>query len=344
MPGPLGCGRFGAFLVHRTDPFTILEDLSNDVGPGTYCTRVLNGVSEAELTVQECYAGREIIPWVHMIRFSWDEHWFWLGPVTKVVDQSDGTGMISCEDKMGFMRKRKLRDDFSSLGAPVDITTIFTTVVSDGFAQDAVPFAPTITASATGVTGERSYSADDHKYILDIIDELSTTGIDYTVILDTLVCGNLDISTSPIGVLNLSHLVGKPEITLDGTAQATFATVVGDGVVGLAQDAAANSTYGILDLVEHESSIVDQTSVDQAAATRRDLLADSPRAIGDLVLQAKAPLDLDDLIPGAVITVDLPGSFAPYVGDVRMNKAKFDVVEGEWQVTLTAQPVGTESL
>ena len=130
MAGPLGCGLMGAYLVPRESPRTILADLSKDVVPGSRCSRVLNSVSSATISVAECYDGPEIIPWYHSLLLSWDLDWFWYGPIVDVTDQSDGTGMIEAFDLMKWMAFRLMRDDFTSIGAPVDITTIFQDLIN----------------------------------------------------------------------------------------------------------------------------------------------------------------------------------------------------------------------
>jgi len=346
MAGPLGCGLMGAYLVPRESPRTILADLSKDVVPGSKCSRVLNSVSSATISVAECYDGPEIIPWYHSLLLSWDLDWFWYGPIVDVTDQSDGTGMIEAFDLMKWMAFRLMRDDFTSIGAPVDITTIFEDLITNGFAQDpSVAYA--LTTSATGITAEREYLASEYRLIADLVAELVTTGIDYTVITEgqtsTIVCGNVDIATGSIGVINASHLVTKAEVKRSGLDQANFTTVVGEGVVGQSQNGASQTTYGLLDFVEHEPDIVDQTSATARSATRLALRTDGLVLPNSVKLQAKAPLNRDMLVPGAVLTVDLAGSFVPYAGDLRMNEVTFEVEDGRWVTTIAGQPVGTES-
>lgn len=342
MPGPLGCGLMGAALVAREAPRTILHDLSGDITEGS-CNRKLNEISSAQLTLTDCYDGPTIIPWQHALLLSWDDQFLWYGPVTDIEDNEEGFGIVDAQDLMVWMMFRKLRDDFTSIGTPVDVATIFATILAQGFAQDPT-VAYTLTQSATGILAEREYLASQHQYVFDFISELATTGIDWTVILDEFLCGDVDIATTPIGVLNASHLVNKPSLKLAGSSQANFETVMGDGTaLGLAQDAASQVTFGLLDRVDHESTILDSTSAQAAAATRLAFRKNSPIVIGNMILQERAPLDLADLKPGAIITVSLDGNHVSYAGDVRLNAPEFNVNDGRWVATINAQPVGTTS-
>lgn len=345
--GPLGCGLFGVALVHRSYPDVILADLSADALEAE-CERHLNEVAEATLTLKQCYAGPPITPWRHAFRFAWDDGFIWLGPVTSVRDDGNGNGIYSAIDMMGWMKVRKNRLDYDSTGSPVDVASIFEALVSAGFNQDP-SVTITLSITATGITAERKYSAGKAEYVYDAINELVTTGIDWTAIEDTIIAGNVEIAAATIGVLHDSHLEGKPELTRDGMGQGNFVTVVGSGrgyaddaITGIAQDGTSQVDNGLIDLIENESTIEDQVSLDVAASTRLALRKDALLLVGDLELAPTAPLSVADLIPGALVAVSLDGTHVSYAGYLRIETVRFEMRDGRWHVTLSAQPVGTQ--
>lgn len=342
----LGCGRVGALVVERGDWTSMVTNLSQDIAEAS-CDRRLNDVSQASMTVRDCYTGPAIVPWEHALLLTWDGDFLWAGPIIGVRDAADGTGIIEARDIMEWMRHRKIRTTYNSVGAAADVTTIFSNLVSNGFNQDA-SVAYTISSAVTGITAERKYTAGVAGLVYDAVAELASTGIDWTVILDIITCGDVDIPATAIGVLNNSHLVRKPELAYEGLEQGNFITLFGRDVgdsgtqlSGLAQDAGSQTTYGLLDRIENEEEMRDQTSLDAAAASRLDLRLNAPITIGELELADTAPLSMSEIVPGAVLSTWLEGRFITYIGDVRLESAVFTADSGQWRSKLRAQPVGT---
>jgi hypothetical protein len=342
----LGCGDADAVIVARDDWTVGLRRLGKDLIAGSFDRR-LNDVSEATVQISDCYTGMEIVPWEHALLLSWDGEFVWGGPIIEVSDDESGIGVIHARDVMEWMRHRKIRDDYSSIGAPADVTTIFLDLINNGFGQDP-SVAYGISSALTTITAEREYRSGRSGYVYDAIVELATTGIDWTVLLDVITCGDVEISTTPIGVLNHQHLLNKPAISRSGLDQANFVTVVGSGrgyyddyLSGLAQDAGSQATYGLLDLIEDEPAIEDQISLDANAQTRLDLRLSTPIKVGDITLGPTAPLNVSDLVPGAVLDCWFEGRHVPFIGNLRLKAVSFAIVDGKWTPTLSAQPVGT---
>lgn len=356
LPG-LGCGVVGAAIATRSNWGVMLADLTHEIVDANFDRR-LNDVSQAMIRVQPCFTplyaettplSGGIIPWEHVLLLSWDSDIVWAGPIVSMADDEEGFGVIEARDIMEWMKHRKIRDSFSTVGAADDVRDIFVQLVGDGFDQDA-SVAYSIVSAATGITAERKYSASHAQYVYDAADELTTTGIDWTVLLDIITCGNVDINTDPIGVLNNSHLIGKPTLEWSGLDQANFVTVIGSGrgydddaLTGLSQDAGAQTIYGLLDLIEDEPAIEDQTSLDAAASTRLDLRVTTPVRVGELALAPTAPYAHTDLVPGAVMSAWLEGSYVRFIGDLRMDTVRFVAKDGRWYPIATVQPVGTTS-
>ena len=332
----LGCGAVGCFLVRRATPTVIEHDLTGDLLPGYQCSRVLNDVSTASVALKDCYDGPPIQPWAHALLFTWDGGYFWHGPVTSVTEDSANVVQVVAADIMAWMRKRRLVDDFDSVGAAVDASAAFTTIVSDGFDQDAT-VSYVVTAATTGVDVERQFLATDYIYVMDAIDELVVTGCDWTVFLNQIICGDIEATVAPIFVLNPDHMKVKPSVTLAGDDQANRLLVVGgDGIIGSAIATLSTTLYGRLDFIDREADIIDSPSAADRAQGLMQFRAYAPTLIEGIKLLPTAPVQVNDLIPGVEFALNVPGNAVPFIGTARIESVEFadEDNDGHWHVTV----------
>lgn len=338
--GELGCGLIGCYLVRRSTPTTVVRDLTPDLVPGSRCSRVLNDVSDATITLKDCYDGEPIYPWYHSLLFTWDGQFIWHGPVTKVSEDASGQGHIDAQDIMAWMRKRLLMDEFDSTGFPVDASAAFVSIVANGFDQDvSVPYV--IIGNPTGITVERAFLEADCIYVADAIDELVTTGSDYTVFLNQIFCGDVEGSIIAQFSLNPAHMKEKPTVTYAGDDQATRVTICIDKEAAgvdkvVEQSPMMEAQYGLLDLVERENDIKDAASATDRAKGVLDFRRVHPVLIEGILLESTAPMQVNDLIPGIEFEVFIPGAVAPYFGKARLQSVEIteNDNDGRWAVQI----------
>ena len=202
-------------------------------------------------------------------------------------------------------------------------------------------FRSSVSASPTGVKGDRTYKASDYGYVGDAIDELSKTGVDWTAYGRTILVGGEEVPAQPFVTLTDEFWTAPPQVVARGNEQATRVIVKGTNVQGLASSSSEfREFYGLLVRVFDESDIKDSASAQRAAETRLALLEDQlyVETPQNASLKPTAPVTLEQLIPGIRVRVDTQASCRRVVSDFRLKEVK---VELSGQVSISLQPIGT---
>ena len=343
----LGCGRYSAQVWTRGGADLLFADL-----PVTQVSwdRRLDDTSQASVTLAglgrsaACFAAiRDANAWQHELAIARDGAVVWQGPI--VTSNSQGVqGSYDARDVSAWWDHRKERVDREFVLA--DLATIFQTLADDAMLADPSPNI-TVSTTPTSVLGSRKYLAGQHLLIGTQLRELSTAGVDWTVVGRDVLAGGIVVPASPIVRLNDQHLVAPPKVTKDGLAMATFVTTLGAGggegaapVFGEASDADAIATFGLLDSVSSNDSIRDSTS---AAATSASTLAISDVPVvqaSEVGIDNGAPITIDQLVPGALIDVAWRTSGIEVAGTFRLSKVAVTGQGGAESVTITIQPIG----
>jgi hypothetical protein len=143
--------------------------------------------------------------------------------------------------------------------------------------------------------------------------------VDFTAVARRVLCGGKWVPVANIGTLITEHF-NDPHVVIHGLQGATEVHVVGgrtaQGVPIIGHAGGGDDEIGLLQVVESETSIEDQTSADAAAETRRDLLEAPDYVTGDLL--PTAPIAFASLIPGAIADLRVAVIGRQAVGDFRL--------------------------
>lgn len=280
---------------------------------------------------------------VEMWRQSTRNDLVWAGPVTDLVDNRDGTMTIAAVDQSLYaIGERRARP---GSWTQQDLSTVFVDVLRAALAEDDPGLV--FTATPTGILGDRVIADTDVVMVSQVIDEISRTAVDWTVIGREWRVGGTEVDLSrtlPVRLRDLDF-VEAPKLRVSRSAMGTrwYVRASGD-VVGAA-------TYTRPDGVIIERSIdgaqiIDQGSADAAAATAL-ALGKAPVVVIDGTQQAAiAPgteVDIQTLVPGMGVPVDV-GDCLRYTGTMRLAEVAADFTAESESVKVTLQPVGTGSL
>jgi len=343
----LGCGRYSAQIWARGGGGLLFSDL--EVSQVQWDRR-LDDTSQASVTLAglgrsaACFAAiRDANPWQHELAIARDGAVVWQGPI--VDSASEGVkGSYDARDVSAWWDHRKERVDRTF--TQTDLATIFQTLADDAMLADPSPNI-TVSTTPTSVLGSRTYLAGQHLLIGPQLRELSTAGVDWTVVGRDVIAGGIVVPASPIVRLNDQHLVSPPKVSKDGLAMATFVATLGAGggegatpVFGEASDDDSIATYGLLDSVSSNDSIRDSTSAGASSSSTLAISSVPVVVASEVSIDSGAPITIDQLVPGALIDVAWLSSGIEVAGTFRLSKVAAQAQAGAESVTITIQPIG----
>lgn len=296
----------------------------------------ITGVTTGLLGESCCDGWDEVYPWATEIIVYRDGRDAWSGPVTNV-EFGYGTVSVTASDLTAWW-DRRLVTDLTFTGQ--DLSDIFVALHDVAMSPDPIDNF-TVSATPTGITGDRVYKASDYKYVGDAIDELSKTGVDWTAYGRTILVGGEEVPAQPYVTLTDDFWTAPPQVVARGNEQATRVVVKGKGVQGVAVSGPEYvNFYGVLTRVFDENDIQDYPSAQQAAETRLALLEDQlyVETPANASLKPTAPITVEELIPGIRVRVDTQASCRQVVADFRLKEVKVDL---NGQVSISLQPLGT---
>jgi hypothetical protein len=198
------------------------------------------------------------------------------------------------------------------------------------------------------VLGDRKVLVGQNRIVGQEIDEISRTGIDWTVKDRNLVAGNFTVPTPPVGYWVDSHFASPLKVEDDGMEMGTRFTVQGSGVGDEASAIVATALvlgveealYGVHELVWNESTILDVNSAQAGADSRRDLLNMPVRHVYGGQLDPSTPTDVNDLVPGAIVALRVDENCRALTTDLRLKKVQGSVGPEHDDVTVDLEPIG----
>lgn len=354
MLGQLGCGDYQARVVTRGALAVVWEEITFT---SLQYERVLDDTSSASLVLDGVINGcaektmlAKIFAWRHELAIYRAGQLVWIGPVTGKAGNG-ARATLRARDRSTWWYRRFIHVTRSFVA---DLTTIFLAYTSDAMAPDPVA-GFTVTASPTGITGDRTVQASDFKIAGGEIAELSKIGIDWTVLGPACVAGGRSIPAGRLPVIADEHLRSTPDVDSEGLAQVnrqviigqqpqddvTGQFVVGDRVNGIASDATRQALDGLLEGVTQDDKAADTQSCVAGAQSDIDLYGDEPTVISNLDLGPNAPMTMDQLIPGAIVDVELVDQSITVSDLYRIAKVTVTVDTNGERVKLDVQPVGT---
>lgn len=331
-------------IALRQLPFTGLSwnRRMDDVSTATISLDLANG-SDPEGC---CTAVQGLYRYAYEIGIYRDTFLVWQGPVVEVNTNGENIE-IHAEDKMAWLKVRPIWTYLNYPDPGDEIATVFNDVINNAMLPDNVPgLVPT--ATATGIRAAREYLPNPPQIAFDAVQELARTGIDYTMIVDTMVAGSFVIPASPVAYFTDQALADLPQNEWIGTNFATQVLVTGDPEQDLiASYGGIDPLAGLVVRIYQEDDIKDQASLDQNAKSRWELMSTGQlQSSSKMTLDPSAPLPLELAVPGAVIDLRLTETCFPIFGRFRLLELEV-VVNGssdgvEETVNVTVEPVGTE--
>lgn len=267
----------------------------------------------------------------------------WLGPITPAPVYTEAGATVYAKDLFAWLERRfqPLNRAFAS----TDLSTVFRTYLEDALAvENSMGIRLRITPS--GISGARSVQSSSFPRTADLLRELGRVGVDWTMVGRVLVAGGIEVPTPDLPTL-VDDVLLDPQ--LSSIAAASRVVVVGGSLnpssappQGVAE--VAGSPKGLVEVLFNEPLMLDQISVDNAAASRLDFLG-SGAAFLSATLDPSAPVDFSTLVPGAKCHVQLL-RLAKQI-DQEMRLLAVDVShevtdQGETEkVRATFSPIGT---
>lgn len=341
----LGCGRYTAQIWERGGDGLLFSKLP--VTDGSW-ERVLDDTSSASVNLaglgrsSACFAAiRDGQPMQYELALARDGEVVWQGPLGS--KGSDGTkGSYGARDVSSWWDRRTLPTD--RVYTKTDLATIFEQLADDSMTEDPSPNI-SVETTPTSVVGDRKYLAGQNLFAGPELRSLAKAGIDWTVIGRDVLAGGIVVPAEPIVLLQDRHLVGPPSVNVDGLAMANRVRVVGAGggegadpIVGEARDEESIATYGLIDAVFRDESIRDATSARAAAVSRLALTRAPVPVLSQISLDSDAPVDIDLLVPGAIVGCAFASSGIEVAGSFRIKKVAAGFRGQGETITLTLMP------
>lgn len=272
--------------------------------------RLLDDSSTAQIKIDlaggdtECceLAGR-LRTWGHQIRISRDGLVVWEGPIVHLEYGRD-TLYVDARDVSAWLGRRVIRSvlDFR---AKTDLSEIARQLIEHGFQRDDPNVMNYLSIEEAKIKGERYYGLDEPKYVLDELNELARTGIDYTVI-GRRIAVFPELSTNSLPVLRQDDFLDELRVVEDGLGGATYAQVRGSGVTG--HFGGTSEFYGLLERAAIEDNILDETTANLRAEAIVEAGNPVPLYVstpGVARLACTAPVGINQLVPGIRVPVTL---------------------------------------
>ena len=263
----------------------------------------------------------------------------WAGPVKDLIDNRDSTVTINAADSSLYVLDERVVRPGSWV--QVDLATVFVDVLTAALAPDDPGLV--ISSTPTGVLGDRVVADTDIVLVRSLIDELTKTAVDWTVVGREWRIGGTEVDLSRVLPVKLrdGDFGTPPPIRVSRSAMGTKFFVRGSGVVGEFGGPRADGV--LIERVSEGNQIIDKASADAAARSSWEVASTPYVVIDGSAVATIAPMtmvDIQTLVPGMLVPVEV-GECLPYHGTMRLAEVNVSFSAESEGVALTLQPVGT---
>jgi hypothetical protein len=339
---------------------------------GVYCVAKLGG----------------LVPWKYGLVIERNDIEVWKGPIRSVsrpTDQGRSVRSIQIEavDILGRYEKLPLIYDTPAAYTNVDAGTVFRDILVTHTDSSANGWTLLVPDFITGKTMTRTLRASDNQAAYEVLREIMESSADVTVVNGVLYCfdpnngwmfANPRYDEVVAGPYNANHdlVYGlftaeayseMPGWSISGQSQGNYVTVasamvgeLGFSKVYRAQDAASQLEYGVLFLRDQQSvqraDATTPVSEDETLQSRANSLlalhAQEPAVVTGGALSEAAPIDMPNLIPGAIWNLDIhDAGYGQLLQQARLKRVdvSVDATSGGIveSVNPTLHPVGYEA-
>lgn len=328
--------------------------------------RVLDDVSEARVVIPDELGGVQCVarlgglePWAYGILIERNDQEVWRGPVRNVQRQGN-TIVISAADSLCRMQKRfAIRDlvvPYSNADAGLifaDILNIHARQAADRWVIDCPKFVVNVPVTRTLRPRQGKMAWDLLSELLDsAVDAYMMNGVLYVwepnggwqykdQIKRTVPGPYNDAFELVYGTFTEESFAARPNWALDGAGQGNFvlSATTDTGELGfrqfeVAEDVASQETYGVLDLPdpnplevpEDQAPAETSLALKARAASLLRLRSMAPVVMEGGSLSQHAPIDIDNLRPGALWVSDIYDSgFGQLLSVTRLRRVSVAV-------------------
>lgn len=293
-----------------------------------------------------CDCLQDVREWGHELAF-WREgatRASWTGPIT-YIRTAGGAVEIFAKDRSYWLRRR-LANRNILLNA--DAALAFVELFDEANALDPIGLVlPTIDASGINVTR----TILKHESLWQHWNYLSELAMDWTVIGNRIIVGSPEIPLLPIS-LTADHFDGLVAVERDGELTANYIVVVGANGIEASYPPGeaswprveADAFYGLHQAVYTVDEIGSEEEARALAKAiwERQSVGQLGLDTGELgTLNCKAPLTLDDLVPGRILNIGIDSCLRVDEG-MRLNRVQVQLTNcAETGVIIEMEPVGT---
>lgn len=343
MGGLLGCGDYRVMVAKRAaaHPFDEMDFSGLSFG------RVLDDISSATITLDgdaECTAlAGTLREWKHEVWIFRGDEQVWRGPVTPQPTYTETQVTLPAKDYFALFERRLL--EYPLTITDTDLTYLFTFILRSATVRDPHP-GLTLYPALSGILGSIAIDPAQRSKAADELRTLARSGVDFTVINNNLLLGSPEFPATPLTYLT-SDVVSNVSVTPLPTASEVTIIGANSGDAGkplVATVGGVDPDVGLVVEVDNESGATTQAAVDLAANSRYDFFAGEPMSV-TVNLDAAAPVDFAQLVPGAKVRLDLDSVARPVSGIFRLTKVDVGVTVSDTEstetVAITCDPLGT---
>jgi len=293
--------------------------------------RLLNGTSAGNVTIPAAFTSSvaDTIPWKHGLVFRRNGIEEWGGPIV-TARRAEGSEdvVLSARDRLHWMTKRFLVESLEFKSA--ELAVMAAALIADGTARDN-PFRLTADEIIPCFASQaRSLKGNSGVEIFSALQDLSRSGLDFTMFRDRLIGGRMSGRGTVAATLFANSFMSTVGIELDGGPQSNSEMVAGSGSGGSGGFSVSGAyeawttEFGLLQSFSSDSNLTRPQDCVTAASHAWDRFHDTPVVVSCPPLRPDAPITTDLLTAGIVIRLSLNDPVFPSAdGDYRLESVKF---------------------
>lgn len=338
----LGCADSYTAFFTASDYVTVIDEVKwSKLNWG----RVLDDISKAGGTFPDALGGVDclarhggLVPWKYGLLIERNDRQVWRGPITNVRRQGDAVTVTAADALVRHRHRLAVRDALVTY-TQTDCGTVFHDVLTTHAVLPQDQWSLPCPLINTNIPIDRVLKPRELKYSWDLLSELLSTAIDafvangqlflfepgvgwvYQQAIKRTFPGSYNANYDLIyGIFTEHAWADRPDWALDGPSQGNFITAptadsgeYGFRTFATSEVPASINDFGVLDYVDVDALEVptDQPPALTAAAlqARSDSLAAlrayAPAVMDGGTLSQDAPIDVDNLVPGAIWLLDV---------------------------------------